>query len=70
MTAREKLLQELTEAPDLLVEELLKLCIERRRATAERSEIDAALMEMLADPDYQADVSHLETEFATAEWEA
>lgn len=64
MTAREKLLQELTEAPDLLVEELLQLCIERRRATTERSNIDAALMEMLADPDYQADVARLETEFA------
>lgn len=70
MTAREKLLQELTEAPDLLVEELLRLCVERRREKEVRSAIDTALVEMLADPDYQADVAQIESEFATAQWEA
>jgi hypothetical protein len=37
---------------------------------AHRSEIDAALLEMSHDPDYQADVTQLEAEFATAQWEA
>ena len=35
-----------------------------------RSEIDAALAEMVSDPEYQAEVLHLEDEFATAQWEA
>jgi hypothetical protein len=69
MTTREKLLQELTEAPDTLIEELLQLCL-ARRSKASRSDIDAALMEMLADPDYQADVAQMESEFAIAQWEA
>ncbi len=37
---------------------------------ADRAEIDAALIEMTADPDYQADVTQLESEFAIAQWEA
>jgi Protein of unknown function (DUF2281) len=37
---------------------------------ANRAEIDAALIEMTADPDYQADVTQLESEFAMAQWEA
>jgi Protein of unknown function (DUF2281) len=37
---------------------------------ANRAEIDAALIEMTTDPDYQADVIQLESEFATAQWEA
>ena len=69
MTAREQLFKELTQAPDTLVEELLSLCLERRRKLA-RSTIDLALMEMLADPDYQTDVERMEAEFATAQWEA
>ena len=64
MTAREQLLKELTEAPETLVDELLALCLERRRKLDARSEIDQALMEMLADPDYQADVTQIEAEFS------
>ena len=70
MTPREQLLKELTEAPENLVDELLAICLERRRKLDARSEIDKALMEMLADPDYQADVAQMEAEFATAQWEA
>jgi hypothetical protein len=70
MTVREQLLKELTEAPDTLVEELLKLCLDRKRSHSSRSNIDAALIEMLADPDYQADVTQMETEFAAAQWES
>ena len=69
MTAREQLFKELTQAPDTLVEELLALCLERRQKL-DRSAIDQALMEMLADPGYQTDVAQMETEFATAQWEA
>ena len=69
MTAREQLFKELTQAPDTLVEELLSLCLERRRRL-DRSAIDQALIEMLADPDYQTDVAQMEAEFATAQWEA
>lgn len=36
----------------------------------QRSAIDTALLEMTTDPDYQADVTQLESEFATAQWEA
>jgi hypothetical protein len=70
MTVLEQLLQELTEAPDTLVEELLSLCRAKKRSHASRSDIDASLMEMLADPDYQADVTQMQAEFATAQWEA
>ena len=35
-----------------------------------QSEIDAALAEMVSDREYQAEVLHLEDEFATAQWEA
>jgi metal-responsive CopG/Arc/MetJ family transcriptional regulator len=35
-----------------------------------RAEIDAALMEMAQDPDYQAQVLQMEAEFAVASWEA
>jgi hypothetical protein len=37
---------------------------------ANRTAIDAALIEMTIDPDYQADVTQLESEFAMAQWEA
>ncbi|WP_204106369.1 MULTISPECIES: hypothetical protein [Spirulina sp. CCY15215] len=40
---------------------------ERDRKTAE---IDATLLEMVKDPEYQAEVLQLETEFAEASWEA
>ena len=36
----------------------------------ERSEINAALVEMTQDPDYQAEVLKIEAEFAAATWEA
>ena len=64
MTAREQLLQELTEAPDTLVEQLLSLCLAKKRSYSSRSDIDTALMEMLADHDYRADVTQMEAEFA------
>lgn len=35
-----------------------------------RAEIDAALMEMAQDPEYQAHVLQMEAEFAVASWEA
>lgn len=35
-----------------------------------RAEIDAALMEMAQDPEYQVQVLQMETEFAVASWEA
>ncbi|MFB8789976.1 MAG: ribbon-helix-helix domain-containing protein [Potamolinea sp.] len=35
-----------------------------------RAEIDAALMEMAQDPDYQTQVLQMEAEFAVASWEA
>lgn len=34
------------------------------------AEIDAALVEMASDPDYQAEALQIEAEFATAQWEA
>ncbi len=47
--------------------QFLKVKIQR---VAARSEIDAALLEMTSDPDYQTEVTQLEAEFATAQWEA
>ena len=38
--------------------------ITKLQATKNRSDIDVALMEMLADPDYHADVTQMEAEFA------
>ncbi|MDX2241568.1 MAG: hypothetical protein NW224_12860 [Leptolyngbyaceae cyanobacterium bins.302] len=35
-----------------------------------QTEIDAALMEMAADSEYQTEALQLEAEFATAQWEA
>jgi metal-responsive CopG/Arc/MetJ family transcriptional regulator len=35
-----------------------------------RVEIDAALMEMVQDPEYQAQVLKMEAEFSVASWEA
>lgn len=35
-----------------------------------RAEIDAALIEMAQDPDYQSQVLQMEAEFALASWEA
>jgi hypothetical protein len=47
--------------------QFLKLKVQK---VARRSEIDAALLEMTSDPDYQTEVTQLEAEFATAQWEA
>ncbi|ALF55109.1 transcriptional regulator with CopG/Arc/MetJ DNA-binding domain and metal-binding domain protein [Nostoc piscinale CENA21] len=44
--------------------------IRRELAAQKRAAIDAALTEMACDPDYQAEVLKLETEFAAAQWEA
>ncbi|MEA5576347.1 YlcI/YnfO family protein [Anabaena sp. UHCC 0451] len=44
--------------------------LKRELAVQRRAEIDAALAEMARDPDYQAEVLKIETEFATAQWEA
>ncbi len=44
--------------------------ISRELATLKPAEIDAALAEMASAPEYQADVLQMETEFATAYWEA
>lgn len=39
-------------------------------AAMKRAEIDAALVEMAQDPEYQAQVLKMDTEFAVASWEA
>ncbi|HLP90735.1 MAG TPA: ribbon-helix-helix domain-containing protein [Nostocaceae cyanobacterium] len=44
--------------------------LKRELAAQKRAEIDAALAEMVSDPDYQAEVLKIEAEFATAQWEA
>ncbi|MDR9894841.1 ribbon-helix-helix protein, CopG family [Aetokthonos hydrillicola Thurmond2011] len=70
--------KELLEATDKAVREgkaksrndFVALALRRELAAMKRAEIDAALMEMATDPDYQAEVLKLEAEFATAEWEA
>jgi metal-responsive CopG/Arc/MetJ family transcriptional regulator len=44
--------------------------LRRELAAQKRAEIDAALAEMAKDPDYQAEVLKMESEFAPAQWEA
>ncbi|MBE9005039.1 CopG family transcriptional regulator [Fortiea sp. LEGE XX443] len=44
--------------------------LRRELAAQKRAAIDAALIEMTSDPDYQAEVLKLEAEFAAAQWEA
>jgi metal-responsive CopG/Arc/MetJ family transcriptional regulator len=44
--------------------------IRRELAAQKRAAIDAALTEMASDSDYQVEVLKLETEFASAQWEA
>ena len=44
--------------------------LKRELAMQKRAEIDAALEEMVRDPDYQAEILKIEAEFATAQWEA
>jgi metal-responsive CopG/Arc/MetJ family transcriptional regulator len=69
---------ELIEATDRLVKEgkaksrnqLVSQALRRELLAIERAEIDAALAEMAQDPDYQREVLKMETEFASASWEA
>jgi len=55
-----------------LLEVLSELIRDRVRTQTQgkRSEIDAALIEMAQDPEYQAQVLQMEAEFAVASWEA
>jgi hypothetical protein len=69
----------LSQAQNLTLEEQQQLlevlsAVVRDRVTTQtqgkRSEIDAALIEMVQDPEYQAQVLQMEAEFAVASWEA
>ncbi len=69
----------LSQAQNLTLEEQQQLlevlsALMRDRVTTQtqdkRSEIDAALIEMAQDPEYQAQVLQMEAEFAIASWEA
>jgi hypothetical protein len=69
----------LSQAQNLTLEEQQQLlevlsALVRDRVTTQtqgkRSEIDAALIEMVQDPEYQAQVLQMEAEFAVASWEA
>jgi hypothetical protein len=69
----------LSQAQNLTLEEQEQLlevlsALVRDRVTTQtqdkRSEIDAALMEMAQDPEYQAQVLQMEAEFAAGSWEA
>lgn len=59
-----------------LSEELNSLPKERQKSIEVRSaqirleEVDAALVEMVQDPEYQAKVKQMDAEFAMASWEA
>lgn len=69
---------ELLEATDLAVSqgkaksrnELVAQALRHELAALRRIEIDASLVEMVQNPDYQAEVLKIEAEFATASWEA
>jgi hypothetical protein len=50
--------------------ELITRAIQRELALIRRAEIDADLLDMAQDVEYQAEVLQLETEFAVAQWEA
>lgn len=69
----------LSQAQNLSLEEQQQLlevlsALVRDRVTTQtqdrRAEIDAALIEMAQDPEYQAQVLKMEAEFAVASWEA
>ena len=69
----------LSQAQNLTPDEQQKLlevlsALMRARVTTQtqgkRSEIDAALMEMAQDPEYQSQVLQMEAEFAAGSWEA
>ena len=50
--------------------ELIARAIQRELALIRRTEIDADLLQMAQDPEYQAEVLQMEAEFALAQWEA
>ena len=50
--------------------ELIARAIQRELALIRRAEIDADLLQMAQDPEYQAEVLQMEAEFALAQWEA
>lgn len=50
--------------------ELVAQAIRHELAALKRAEIDVQLAQMAQDPEYQAEVLKMETEFATASWEA
>jgi metal-responsive CopG/Arc/MetJ family transcriptional regulator len=50
--------------------ELITRAIQRELALIRRAEIDADLLAMAQDVEYQAEVLQLEAEFAVAQWEA
>ncbi len=50
--------------------EFIAQALRHELAALKRAEIDAALAEMAQDPEYQAEVLKMETEFAAASWEA
>lgn len=51
-------------------DEFVALALRHELAALEQTEIDAALVEMASDPDYQTEVLQMESEFAHAQWEA
>ncbi|UBF26049.1 ribbon-helix-helix domain-containing protein [Kovacikia minuta CCNUW1] len=51
-------------------DEFVALALRHELAALKRTEIDVALAEMASDPDYQAEVLQMESEFANAQWEA
>jgi metal-responsive CopG/Arc/MetJ family transcriptional regulator len=50
--------------------ELIARAIQRELALLRRAEIDADLLQMAQDAEYQAEVLQMEAEFAVAQWEA
>jgi metal-responsive CopG/Arc/MetJ family transcriptional regulator len=50
--------------------ELISRAIQRELALIRRMEIDADLLQMAEDSEYQAEVLQMEAEFAVAQWEA
>jgi metal-responsive CopG/Arc/MetJ family transcriptional regulator len=50
--------------------ELITRAIQRELALIRRAEIDADLLEMSQDNEYQAEVLQMEAEFAVVQWEA
>jgi metal-responsive CopG/Arc/MetJ family transcriptional regulator len=50
--------------------DLIARAIQKELALIRRAEIDADLLEMADDVEYQAEVLQMEAEFAVAQWEA